>query len=118
MSADLSEQDRENLRAVAEILGRHAELAVEGRALEQMAHEWLAAGFDDAEEVDGWLDARVLTAEGAQALERAGFTPEQAALRTTAGAGDYADTVGSKLLRGDLSFDEARRIITSEFWNS
>ena len=109
---------RENIRAIVEILGQHDEIVRGGRPLEQVALEWLAAGFDDAEEIDAWIEARCLAAGDAQALERAGLTPEQAALRTGAGAGGYEDTVGFKLIKGDLSFDEARRIITSEFWNS
>ena len=111
-------RQRDNIRAIVEVLGQHQEIARGGRPLEEVALEWVAAGFDDAEEIGGWLDARCLAAGDAQALERAGLTPEQAAHRTRAGAGGYEDTVGCKLIRGDLSFDEARRIITSEFWDS
>ena len=82
-----------------------------------MAPSWVDAGFDDAEEVGEWLAARCFTADAAQRLENAGFTPAQAALRTNAGAGDYEDTIGFKLTNQDLSVSEARRIITSTFWN-
>jgi hypothetical protein len=78
---------------------------------------WQAAGFDDPEEIAEWLAARCPTPALAQRLEDAGFTPAQAALRTRAGAGNYEDTIARKLSRGDLTFDEARRIITSAFWN-
>lgn len=120
MPAESSEQKQSALlRAIVETLRRHGdEFTAREHPLEEQAGEWLTAGFDDAEEVQAWLDARCLTARDAQALERAGLTPEQAALRTNAGAGGYEDTVGFKLLRGDLTPDEARRIITSEFWNS
>ncbi len=83
---------------------------------DETAQTWLDAGFDDAEEVGEWLAARCFTAEAAQKLENAGFTPAQAALRTNTGAGDE-DTIAYKLTNGALSFDEARRIITSAFWN-
>ena len=62
--------------------------------------------------------ARGPDAAGALRLESAGITPEQAAARTTAGATGSDDTIAAKILKGELSFDEARRIITSEFWNS
>lgn len=87
-------------------------------SVEDAARTWIAAGFDAAEEVEEWLRARCFTAEGARLLERAGITPEQAAIRTRAGLGDYEETIAYKLARGDLSHEEARRIITSEFWNS
>jgi hypothetical protein len=88
------------------------------RAAESVAREWFDAGFEDPEEVEDWLRARCMDASGAQSLERAGITPEQAATLTTAGTSGIEDTIGAKLVRGELSFDEARRIITSEFWNS
>jgi hypothetical protein len=39
-------------------------------------------------------------------------------MRTRAGAGDYEETIGYKIIRGDLGLEEARRIITNAFWNS
>ena len=107
----------ETIGRIAEVLVRHGETALRGGAAEAMAQQWVDAGFDDPEEVDDWLRARCFSAAGTQALEMAGFTPEQAAIRTRAGTSSYEDTIGYKLTRGDLSFDEARRIITSEFWN-
>lgn len=107
----------EIVRRIAEVLARHGDAAlVDGATASDVAQEWIAAGFDDPEEVDDWLRARCFSAPGAETLERAGFTPEQAAIRTRAGTSSYEDTIGYKLTHGDLSFEEARRIITSEFW--
>lgn len=103
---------------IAAALERYGAEATRGRAAEEVAREWLAAGFDDAEEVEEWLRARCFTAEGAGRLEAGGLTPSQAAVRTGAGATAREDTIGSKLLSGELSFEEARRIITSDFWHS
>jgi hypothetical protein len=105
----------ETARAVAEVLARRD--AAGGRNPSEAAREWVEHGFDDAEEVEAWLDAGCPDAAGARRLEDAGITPEQAALRTSAGASDAEDTLGRKLSRGDLSLEEARRIITREFWN-
>ena len=110
--------DEETVREIAAVLAHSAPEATGGREPEEVAREWLEEGFDDAEEVADWLRARCFDAAGARRLEDAGITPEQAAMRTDAGAGDAEDTLGAKLVRGELSFEEARRIITSEFWNS
>lgn len=115
---DTPERQSTHLRDIIEALQRHDEITASGRPLEEVALEWFAAGFDDAEEVDAWLDARCFAARDAQTLERAGLTPEQAARLTAAGAGGYEDTVGFKIIKGDLSLDEARRLMTSDFWNS
>ncbi len=117
MTNGQQEQD-ENVNEIASVILRHGDAAHRGHSPEEVALEWLKAGFDDAEEIEEWLGARCFTQAGAQALERAGITPAQAALRTTAGASDYEDTLGYKTTSGDLSFDEARRIITNLFWNS
>jgi hypothetical protein len=109
----------ETIRLIGEVLLRHGGEALRnGAAAAEVAQGWLDAGFDDPEEVDAWLRARCFSATDAHALEVAGFTPEQAAILTRAGTASYEDTIGYKLARGDLSYDEARRIITSEFWNS
>jgi len=112
------DRDEETVRDIAAVLARSGPQATGGRAAEAVAREWLEEGFDDAEEIADWLRARCFEAAGARRLEDAGFTPEQAATLTTAGADDAEDTLGSKLVKGELSFEEARRIITSEFWNS
>ncbi|HYE15380.1 MAG TPA: hypothetical protein VD968_13110 [Pyrinomonadaceae bacterium] len=113
----MDDEHAEVLRDMEAALGRHGGEATRGCEAEEVAREWLAAGFDDAEEVGDWLAARCFDAEGARALEDAGLTPEQAAVRTRAGRGDYEDTVGFKVTRGDLSLEEARRIVTSDFWH-
>jgi hypothetical protein len=106
------------LQAISDVLARYGDAATRGAPVTQVAQTWMEAGIDDPEEVEDWLRARCFAAAGALALDRAGITPEQAALRTTAGAADYEDTIGHKLTHGDLTFDEARRIINSAFWNS
>ena len=103
---------------ITEVLRKHIAESSDGAALEEAARKWLAAGFTDADEVEDWLRARCFDAARAQALELAGLTPEQASLRTRAGAEDYEDTIAFKFAQDDLSLDEARRIITSHFWNS
>lgn len=105
------------VRRISEALERHGGAAMGEASPASVAQEWVDAGFDDPEEVEDWLRARCFSADGARALEMAGLTPEQAAIRTEAGTASYEDTIGYKLIHGDLSFDEARRIITSEFWN-
>lgn len=112
------EERAEALRLIGEVLDKHGAEALGGAEAVEVARAWLDAGFDDPEEIDGWLRARCFKAEHAQALEAAGFTPEQAALRTTAGTADYKDTIAYKLNHNDLSLAEARRIITSAFWDS
>ncbi len=108
----------ETFQLICEALNVHDEDALRGAKTEEVARQWIDAGFDDPEEVADWLRARCFTAARAQALEAAGLTPEQAALRTKAGSAPYEDTIAYKLNNNDLSLDEARRIITSTFWNS
>ena len=103
---------------VCAVLAQYGAAALAGAPVESAAYEWLAAGFDDAEEIEDWLRARCFRARLARQLEQAGFTPEQAALRTSAGLGEYEDTIAYKLAQGDLTVAEARRIITSDFWSS
>lgn len=106
------------LHLIGETLCRYGDDALRNTTAEQAAHAWLDAGFADAEEVDDWLGARCFDPRHAQMLEAAGITPEQAALRTREGRADDEETVACKLARGDLTLEEARRIITSDFWNS
>ena len=118
MKDDIESERAEMLRRISELIERHTETERNYASAEEEAHQWMAAGFEDAEEVDEWLAARCFTAEGASALERAGITPDQAATRTRAGTASYEETIGYKIIKGDLSIEEARRIITSAFWNS
>lgn len=111
-------EEAELIRLICRVLDGHGPEALCGARSEEVARRWVDAGFDDDEEIEAWLNARCFAPERAQALEAAGFTPEQAALRTTAGAGDYEDTIAYKLNRKDLSINEARRIITHAFWDS
>lgn len=109
----------ETIRLISATLDKHGSDALAGGVtLKEAAHCWVDSGFDDPEEIEAWLLARCFEARHAQALEEAGFTPEQAGLRTKAGTADYEDTIAYKLSRNDLSFDEARRIINSLFWNA
>lgn len=110
--------DRQTRRLIIAVMLRSGADSTGERSVEAVADEWLETGFDDPEEVEDWLRARCFTAAGARALDEAGITPEQAALRTQAGVKNYEDTLGFKLVHGDLSFDEARRVITNHFWNS
>ena len=118
MREDQASGQRELILSISEVLESHGQLALGEAAPEDVAQEWIVAGFEDAEEVDEWLRARCFRATDAQALEMAGITPAQASMRTTAGTANYEDTIGYKLSHNDLSINEARRIITSAFWNS
>lgn len=102
------------LNAIAAILRKFDVRTNEAEA--SLAQRWLDAGFDDAEEIGDWLLARCLTPEDALQIERAGITPTQAATRTRLGADGEEDTIAHKILQGSLSLEEARRIITSDFW--
>ncbi len=112
--------DHDSLPDIALALAQHGAeaLAANGETTEVAARRWLTAGFDDAGEVADWLAARCFQPEMAARLEAAGVTPEQAGLLTAAGHGDYEDTLAYKLSRGDLTIEEVRRIVTSDFWNS
>ncbi|HEX9918733.1 MAG TPA: hypothetical protein VGA87_06185 [Pyrinomonadaceae bacterium] len=114
-----SEPQAAPVRLIMETLRRHGGDALPGGASPlEAARAWLDAGFADAEEVDDWLAARCFDARSAQTLDAAGITPEQAALRTRQGRASYEETVAYKLAHGDLTLEEARRIITHDFWNS
>lgn len=108
----------ELLSGISEVIARHGTTARGGFSVEEAARVWAEAGFEDSEEVEEWLAARCFSAHGAQRLERAGITPQQAAMRTRAGTRDYEETIGYKIINDDLSIEEARRIITNAFWNS
>ena len=105
------------LTRVCDALERHGEAALAGAPAETAAYRWLSHGFADVEEVEDWLAARCFDPARAHELERAGLTPQQAAARTTAGRRNYEDTIAFKIAAGDLSLEEARRIVTSDFWN-
>ena len=108
---------RRLLDRICATLEHYGEAALAGAPAETAAYRWLSHGFADVEDVEDWLAARCFDPARAHELERAGLTPQQAAARTTAGRGDYEDTIAFKIAAGDLSVEEARRIITSDFWN-
>ena len=117
-AADTSPQQT-LLRQITETLAQHGDDALRGaETIAAAARNWLDAGFADAEEIDDWLGARCINPHHAQSLDAAGFTPAQAALRTRKGRADYEETIACKLAAGDLTLEEARRIITDDFWNS
>ena len=105
------------MREIEQVTESFGAEALGGETPDAVARRWVAAGFDDAEDVSDWLRAGCFSATGAQALDDAGITPEQAALRTTAGVRDYEETLAYKFVQGDLSISEARRIVTNAFWN-
>jgi hypothetical protein len=71
---------------------------------------WEEAGFG-ADETDEWLKARCFSPSAARDLADAGVTPDAARMRTSAGSGDYVDTVGFKVANGDLEPEEARDLV-------
>jgi hypothetical protein len=111
------DEQRRLLARITAALERAGGSALAGAPAERAAYRWLSHGFTDAEEIEDWLAARCFDPARAHELDRAGLTPEQAAARTAAGRGDYEDTIAYKIAAGDLSIEEARRIITSDFWN-
>ena len=113
----MTDEQRQLLARLSAALERHGGAALAGAPAETAAYRWLSHGFADVEDVEDWLAARCFDPARAHELERAGLTPQQAAARTTAGRGGYEDTIAFKIAAGDLSLEEARRIVTSDFWN-
>lgn len=118
MATDEDSRQAENIRRICEVLEDAGAEALDGAPPQDVARRWLAAGIDDAEDVADWLRARCFSPEGALALERAGVTPEQAALLTRSGASGDEETIAYKVVHDDLTLEEARRIITNDFWNT
>jgi hypothetical protein len=112
------EGDKEIIRRISRLLAEYGDAALDGAPAETVAYRWMSHGFTDPEEIADWLAARCFQPDRAHELDRAGLTPEQASRRTSAGSGDYEDTIAYKIARGDLTLEEARRIITSDFWNT
>ena len=112
------DEEAELIRGIAAIIERHGETAHANASIEEAARLWVNAGFEDTDEIEEWLAAGCFSAEGARALDLAGITPDQAGMRTGAGAGNYEATIGYKIIKGDLTLEEAKRIITNAFWNS
>lgn len=108
----------EKMREIKRVIESFGTEALDGTTSDTAAWAWVAAGFDDPEDVSDWLRARCFSATAAQTLDAAGITPEQAVLRTTEGVKDYEETLAYKFVHGDLSVQEVRRIVTNEFWNT
>jgi len=83
-------------------IARFGSLADRGGAAEVVAQAWTDAGFGD-DLTTRWLSARCFDPRTARALAELGVTPEQAAVRTRDGGGDYVDTIGHKVANGDLT---------------
>jgi hypothetical protein len=94
---------------IREVIEKHGHFAHAGNP-DATAETWGEAGFE-AVEVDEWLLARCFDPGAARDLADAGVTPEMARIKTSAGAGDYTDTVGFKASAGDLEADEARELV-------
>ena len=103
--------------AITELLERYGQHETKDASMAEQAKSWIDLGYDDPDEVELWLKARCFNAEGANMLDNAGITPEQAALTTTEGLSPMPDSIGFKVVNGELTVDEARRIVTREFWN-
>jgi hypothetical protein len=94
---------------IRDVIERHGQFAHGGNP-DDTAETWEGAGFA-TDEVDEWLQARCFDPNAARDLTDAGVTPEMARMKTSAGAGDYVDTVGFKVADGDLEVDEARELV-------
>lgn len=94
---------------IHDVVDHHGHFAHLGNP-DDAAETWAAAGFD-AHEVDAWLKAGCFSPGFARDLADAGLTPDLAAMRTGAGAGDYVESVGFKVSDGDLGVDEARELV-------
>lgn len=81
---------------------RYGELADRGGEPRDAALTWTDAGFDD-DATCRWLDARCFDPVAARALAALDVLPGQAAKRTRDGKGDYIDTIGFKVAKGDLT---------------
>ena len=94
---------------IRDVIERHGHFAHGGNP-EATAEAWAEAGHE-AHEVDEWLLSRCFDPSTARDLADAGVTPETARIKTSAGAGEYTDTVGFKASTGDLEVDEARDLV-------
>jgi hypothetical protein len=94
---------------IRDVIERHGHFA-HGGNVDDTAETWAECGFE-AHEVEEWLRARCFDPGAARDLADAGVTPEQAQMKTSAGAGDYVDTIGFKVSDADLEVDEARDLV-------
>ncbi len=89
-------------KTTAETIRRHGELADPDGDADLVAQAWTSAGFDDAMTAR-WLAVRCFDPQAARALADLEVRPEQVAVRTRDGGGDYVDTVAYKVANGDLT---------------
>jgi hypothetical protein len=94
---------------IRDVIERHGHFAHGGNP-DDAAETWAEVGFE-ADEVSEWLLARCFDPNAARDLADAGVTPEMARMKTSAGAGDYTDTVAFKVSDGDLEVEEARDLV-------
>lgn len=94
---------------ILDVIEAHGHFAHGGNPYDT-AYTWAEEGFE-AHEVEEWLKARCFNPTAARDLADAGVTPEMAQLKTSAGAGDYVDTVGFKVSDADLEVEEARDLV-------
>jgi hypothetical protein len=94
---------------IRDVIERHGHFAHGGNP-DDATETWAEVGFE-ADEVQEWLQARCFDPNSARDLCDAGVTPEMARMKTSAGAGDYTDTVGFKVSDGDLEVEEARDLV-------
>jgi hypothetical protein len=90
------------------MIEKHGHFAHGGNP-DDAAEAWAESGFE-AHEVNEWLLARCYDPSSARDLADAGVSPEMARTKTSAGAGDYTDTLGFKVSAGDIEVDEAREL--------
>ena len=81
------------------------------------AQAWLAADYDDAEEIADWLRAGCRAPADAARLEACGLTAEQAKRPAPSDQTTLPATLGAQILNGTLAAAEARRIIENDFWH-
>jgi len=94
---------------VREVIERHGHFAHGGNP-DDAAETWVESGFE-ADEVEEWLQARCFNPSAARDLADSGVTADMARMKTSAGSGDYVDTVGFKVSDGDLEVEEARDLV-------
>ncbi len=94
---------------IRDVIEAHGHFAHGGNP-DDAAETWAESGFE-AHEVEEWLNARCFDPNAARDLADAGVTAEMARMKTSAGAGDYVETVGFKVSDGDLEAEEARDLV-------
>src|SRR5262249_31370232 len=94
---------------IRDVIERHGHFAHGGNPGDT-AETWAESGFE-AHEADEWLLARCFDPSVARDLADAGVSAEMARMKTSAGGGEYTDTVGFKVSAGDLEAEEVRDLV-------